>query len=66
MHDVLSEIASHVDEHSALFLRFDKQGLVAGSLRLGSADAVRVKVKPRGFIPKGGADAFYAGLLRGA
>lgn len=63
---VARELEAHVDEHSALFLRLDKQGLVSGSPRLGTADAVRVKVKPRLHALKGGALEFYARELEGA
>jgi len=55
-----------VDDHSALFLRFDKQRLVAGMLEEGSRDPVRVKVKPRGFLLRGGAKEFYSRILFGA
>ena len=65
MKEVLGDLPSHLDEHSALFLRFDKQSLVSGSVALGSADAVRVKVKPRGFMMKGGAEGFFADLIGG-
>ena len=58
------EMGAHLDEHSALFLRFDKQRLVSGSLALVSADPVRVKVKPRIFLIRGGAPLFYSKLLR--
>ena len=61
--EVASGVGSFVDEHSALFLRFDKQSLVQGSLVLGSGDAVRVKVKPRLFGMNGRAGDFYARLL---
>ncbi len=63
--EVLGDIRSHLDEHSALFLRFDKQSLVSGSVALGSADSVRVKVKPRSFMVKGGGADFFAGLMEG-
>jgi len=63
--EVLGDLHSHLDEHAALFLRFDKQSLVSGSVAMGSADAVRVKVKPRRFMMKGGAEGFFAGLLGG-
>ncbi len=63
--EVIARLASLLDEHSALFLRFDKQSLVSGSVVLGSADAVRVKVKPRSFMMKGDAAAFYLGLFGG-
>ncbi|MDG7008204.1 MAG: hypothetical protein JRN06_08160 [Nitrososphaerota archaeon] len=60
---LVAELESHLDEHSALFVRLDKQSLVSGSLSLGASDPVRVKVKPRMFMIKGGAADFYAGLL---
>ena len=61
---VVSELESHLDEHAAFFVRLDKQSLVSGSVSLGAADPVRVKVKPRAFQIGGGAPAFYARLLR--
>jgi RNA binding exosome subunit len=57
------KLGAHIDEHSALFLRFDKQRLVAGSLALSSADPVRVKVKPRIFLIQEDALSFYSRLL---
>jgi RNA binding exosome subunit len=63
--EVLSEVGAHLDEHSAFYLRLDKQSLVSGSISLGSSDPVRVKVKPRRFLIKGGAPEFYSRLLRG-
>lgn len=60
-----SDLESYIDEHSALFLRFDKQDLVSGGVSLGSSDPVRLKVKPRLFIVKGTAPEFYRGLLGG-
>ncbi len=54
-----------VDEHSALFMRFDKQRLVSGTLEEGSGDPVRIRVKPRVFLLKGSANEFYARLLLG-
>jgi RNA binding exosome subunit len=59
------DASEFIDEHSALFLRFDKQSLVIGNLSLGSGDAVRVKVKPRKFLVRGGAPWFYSGLVGG-
>lgn len=64
--ELLAHIGTFLDEHSAFFLRLDKQLLVSGSLALGSADAVRVKVKPRVFLVRGGAARFYSGLIGGA
>jgi len=55
-----------LDEHSALYLRFDKQRLVQGSLQEGSGDAVRVKVKLRGggsYLARGNAAEFYSKVL---
>ena len=60
---LLANIGAFVDEHSSFFLRLDKQRLVAGTLALGSGDSVRLKVKPRLFLLKGGAAEFYAGLI---
>ncbi len=59
------ELGAYVDEHSALYLRLDKQRLVSGSPELGTTDAVRVKVKPRLHALKGGALEFYARELEG-
>lgn len=64
--EVSDHIASFLDEHSALFLRLDKQRLVSGTLALGSGDSVRVKVKPRIFLLRGGAPQFYSQLIGGA
>jgi RNA binding exosome subunit len=63
---LLENIGAYLDEHSAFFLRLDKQQLVAGTLALGSGDSVRLKVKPRLFLLKGGAAEFYARLLGGS
>ena len=62
---VLEGLDSYVDEHSALFLRFDKQQLVSGKVTLGSADPVRLKVKPRAYTMKGAAARFYSKLIGG-
>ena len=62
--EVLSGMGVRLDEHSALFLRLDKQSLMAGAVSLGSSDPVRVKVKPRRFMIRGGALGFYSRLLR--
>lgn len=55
----------YLDEHSAMFLRFDKQALVSGYMALGSADSIRIKIKPRTYLAKGGAISFYRGLMKG-
>lgn len=63
--EVLADLGQFVDEHSALFLRFDKQMLVSGRLSLGASDPVRLKVKPRAYMIKGGAVSFYSQLFGG-
>jgi RNA binding exosome subunit len=64
--EVTSNIRSFIDEHSALFLRLDKQRLVAGAGALGAGDAVRIKVKPRKFLMAKEAGEFYLGIMEGA
>jgi len=54
-----------LDEHSDLYLRFDKQRLVEGSLEEGTADPVRVRVKLRGYLVRGDIAEFYSRLLFG-
>ena len=61
--EIVSAIGAHMDEHSALFLRLDKQRLISGSLALAARDTVRVKVKPRGFMVKGGGAQFFSQLI---
>lgn len=63
--DLGRTISEHVDEHSALFLRFDKQKLVSGELSFAESDAVRIKVKPRAFLLRGTAPQFYARIIGG-
>jgi RNA binding exosome subunit len=63
--ELLEDIGVNIDEHGAFFLRLDKQGLVSGSLLFGTSDPVRVKVKPRGFLIRGGAAEFYSKLIGG-
>jgi RNA binding exosome subunit len=64
MKALLGSLGDYVDEHAALFLRFDKQRLVEGTVAMGTADAVKVKVKPRAHLVHGGAVEFYGRLLR--
>ena len=56
-------LAELLDEHSDLYLRFDKQRLVEGSLEEGTGDAVRVKVKLRRYLVRGGVMEFYLRVL---
>jgi RNA binding exosome subunit len=64
--ELVANMGAFLDEHSALFLRLDKQLLVAGTLAFGSRDSVRLKVKPRLFLLKGKAAQFYAGMIGGS
>jgi len=54
-----------VDEHSALYLRLDKQCLIIGRLEEGRGDPIRIRVKPRGFLLRSGAKEFYSKSLFG-
>jgi len=58
------DIGKLVDEHSSLFLRFDKQRLVEGEIASGYEDAVRLKVKPRAFLMHGHARDFFLKQLQ--
>ena len=58
-----SEVEDHLDEHSAFYFRLDKQRLVEGKLQLAEADPVRIRVKPRRYMVKGGAASLFSGLL---
>jgi len=60
-----SGIGELLDEHSTLYLRFDKQRLVTGTLEEGTGDPVRIRVKPRVFLLRGGAKEFYSKILLG-
>ena len=64
--EIISQLPSFLDEHGAFFLRLDKQKLVEGTAALGSGDSVRLKVKPRLFLVKGGAPKFYEQLIEGS
>jgi RNA binding exosome subunit len=57
------EMGDHLDEHSAFYVRLDKQRLVDGTIRLTGGDPVRIRVKPRLHLVKGGAASMFAGLL---
>ena len=62
---VAGDIDRLVDEHSSLYLRFDKQQLVQGGIAAGHDDAIRLKVKPRAFLVHGHARDFFLGQLKG-
>ena len=60
---LIDELDERLDEHSALYLRFDKQRLLSGRLELTDADPVRIRVKPRLYAAKGGARSLFVGLF---
>ena len=62
--ELAKEIDRLVDEHSSLFLRFDKQKLVRGETATGYEDAIRLKVKPRAFMMHGHAKEFFLEQLK--
>ena len=64
--EVAENAAQYLDEHSSLFLRFDKQALVSGSFVLGPHDPVRFKIKPRAYLTKGAGPSYFRKLLEGA
>lgn len=57
------ELGQHVDEHSAFYVRLDKQKLLAGEAALAGSDPVRVRVKPRLIALKGSAASLFGRLL---
>ncbi len=63
---IAGELGTFVDEHSALYLRLDKQRLISGSPEIGTADSIRVKVKPRLHALQQGALEFYSKELEGS
>jgi RNA binding exosome subunit len=63
--EVTSQIGSFLDEHSSLYLRLDKQELASGRVALAAGDSVRMKVKPRMFMVRGGGAEFFSHLIGG-
>jgi len=57
------DVGERLDEHSALYLRLDKQCLMEGRVELADADPIRIRVKPRLYTAKGGARALFVGFL---
>jgi len=62
--ELAADIDKLVDEHSSLYLRFDKQKLVGGEIAAGYDDAVRLKIKPRAFLLHGRAKYFFLDQLK--
>lgn len=61
--DLLRDLSALTDEHGALYVRLSKQSIVRGAPLLSSSDPVRVRIKPRGFMMRGGPQEFYRKLL---
>ena len=61
---VAKDIDGLIDEHSSLYLRFDKQRLVQDEIATGYGEAVRLKVKPRTYLMHGNARNFFLALLK--
>ena len=61
---VARDIDRLIDEHSSLYLRFDKQRLVQGEIAAGYDEAIRLKIKPRTFLVHGHARDFFLDQLR--
>jgi RNA binding exosome subunit len=61
---VAKEIDGLIDEHSSLYLRFDKQRLVQDEIATGYGEAIRLKVKPRTYLVHGHARDFFLGQLK--
>jgi RNA binding exosome subunit len=57
------DLERHMDEHSALYLRLDKQKLLSNEVALSESDPVRVRIKPRLYALGGSAAQLYRGLL---
>ena len=62
--ELAKDIDRLTDEHSSLFLRFDKQKLIKGEIATGYEDAIRLKVKPRAFLMHGHAREFFLEQLK--
>ena len=60
---LLADLAAHLDEHRALYVRLDKQALMGGAGVISDADPVRIRIKPRSFMMRGPPEAFYGRLM---
>jgi len=63
--DVVSNIRAMTDEHFMLYLRLNKQSIVEGRLETGGRESVRIRVKPRLFLLREGAEQFYRSVFEG-
>jgi RNA binding exosome subunit len=60
---LLQQLPLLTDEHGALYLRLDKQELVAGRLKSRERDSVRIRAKTRAFPTKDSATFIFRRLL---
>jgi RNA binding exosome subunit len=61
--ELLANLAFHLDEHRALYLRLNKQALMDGVGVISDADPVRIRIKPRSFMMRGSPESFYERLM---
>ena len=61
---VAKDIDRLIDEHSSLYLRFDKQRLVKGEIATGYEESIRLKIKPRAYFVHGHARDFFLSQLK--
>lgn len=60
---LVRHIGMSIDEHKALYLRFDKQEFMKGRIRIGASDPIRVKIKPRIYLMRKDAINFYIEVM---
>jgi len=60
---ILEGIDGNLDEHGALYLRFNRQELLSGRLVVSREDPLRVRVKPRAHSMKGDPAEFYKRMM---
>jgi RNA binding exosome subunit len=64
--ELARELDAYLDDHGALYVRLNKQTLIAGTATFSSADPVRIRVKPRSFMMKGPPREFYERMMEGS
>ena len=64
-HEIVRSLRTMMDEHRVLYFRLDKQALFKGKLQIGERESVRIRIKPRLFLLKEGAETFYREVLEG-
>ena len=64
--EMLAGLDLALDEHKALYIRLGKQELLREAAVFSSTDAVRSKIRPRGYMAKENANYFYSRLMEGS